>query len=143
MRQLPVHFIGNCAFLQHNDDAFGISGGRAGVNVHHPLHADLRRPKVDPIFVHGDATRADIVDKRQQRRSEGQDFIEAPPHKHHAAHLEKALGSCVGVGNPALRADGEDGIGQGVQQLPCVNRKGFGFQVQRRHVRRPPLRGGR
>ena len=51
MRQLPVHLVGNCTFLQHHDDIFAIRNQRNGVHVDNPLQPDPGRADVDPVLV--------------------------------------------------------------------------------------------
>ena len=66
MRQLPVYFFGDCAFLQHNRD--GIVGLRQGRDEDIDIpDADPRRGNVDFIAIDGRAVAQRVGDESQNR----------------------------------------------------------------------------
>ena len=51
MGQLPVHLVGDGAFLQHHDDMAGPLGQRRDMQIDLAIAADPRRAQIDLVFV--------------------------------------------------------------------------------------------
>ena len=67
MRQLPVHLVGDGAFLQHHDDMSGPLGERRNMKIDLAIAAYSRRTQINFVFIDRRAARTHLIDQCQQR----------------------------------------------------------------------------
>ena len=116
MRQLPVHFIGNCPFLQHHDYAAGNFRQGREMHVDMAFVPDAGAAEIDPVFVDRRLLRASLRDKGQDRRGGRQEIVQTLSPQGAQARLEEDLRSAIAVDDRVVAVECEDRIRQGVQQ---------------------------
>ena len=102
MRQLPVYFIGNCTFLQHNEHAAVAFGQRRAMNVDAPVASLTRSTEVDLVFVDRGAALAHLRRQARQAESRKAAAAQALSDQQRLADFEKDLGGGVGVDDDAI-----------------------------------------
>ena len=79
MRELPVHFVGDGALLQHHDHVACSVRKGGDMKVNKPLARIARCAKIDFVFVYCGPTRAHLLDQGQKRASEGHQVAQLMP----------------------------------------------------------------
>ena len=115
MGELAVHLVGDGALLQHHHDMVGPLGQRRDVQIDQPVAGIARRREIDLVFVHRRAAMAHLLDQREQRAAERHQVAQHLPAQQQHRSLEKALRRDIGVGDPAVGCDDDDGQRQGVE----------------------------
>ena len=115
MRQLPVHLVGDGAFLQHHDDMAGPLGERRDVQIDLAIAADPRRAEIDLVFVDRRAARSHLIDQRQQRTAERHQFLQRLALQELRRNLEERFRRDIGVDDPAVGRNQQHRIGQRVE----------------------------
>ena len=65
MGQLPVHLVGDGAFLQHHHDEAWPFGERSDMKIDLAIATYPRRAEIDLVFVDRRAGRANLIDQCQ------------------------------------------------------------------------------
>ena len=115
MGELAVDLLRHGALLEHHHDVGGAVGHWGGVDVDDSVAGQAGALEIDAIFAHGSAALADLIEKLQQRRAEGDEIVDLlAPHEADAG-LEEVLGGVVGGDDGAARVDGDDRMRQRIE----------------------------
>ncbi len=120
MRELPVYFLGNRPFLQHDRNRLARLGQWRDEHIDIVAIADPGGGNVDLVAVDGRAVVQRLGDEREKRRVSGNEIGEPRAHERRAPHVEERLGGDIDVDHPALGVDGEQRLGERVQDLRGV-----------------------
>ena len=120
MGQLPVYFIGNRPFLQHDQHPAVAVRQRGAMHIDAPVAVDARPAEVDAIFVDRGAALAHLLDQRHQRRAERQQAVELLADQYRLADLEERLGRGIGVDDHAVAPDRQNDAGQRLEDAGAV-----------------------
>ncbi len=122
MRQLPVHLVGDGAFLQHHDDMTGPLGKRRDMKVHLAIAADPRRAQIHLVLIDRRAAQAHLIDQRQQRTAERHQFLQRLAPQKLRGNLEKRFRGHVRVNDLAVGSNQQHRIWQGVEDGLAIGR---------------------
>ena len=97
-------------------------GKRTAVNVDKLGTGEFRRCDLDAVLVDCRAGAAHLIDKRHQRATEGDNFIEPHSFQYHDAGREECFRGGVRIDNTIVGREHEDGMGQRGEQQIVLNR---------------------
>ena len=122
MGQLAVHFLGQRALLQHDDDAVLQLRQRRYENIDQLIGAaGSAEAELDAIAIEGGPARLDVLDEIEERRAGGDELREILLAHRLAAHGEKRLRGDIGVSDGAVEPHGENRVRQGVEKPAGVD----------------------
>ena len=83
-------------------------GQRRDIQVDDMFAGIARGREIDPIFIHGTAVFAHLIDQRQQRAAERDQFAQQVTLQQRHRDFKEILGRDIGVDDLAIRGDDDD-----------------------------------
>jgi hypothetical protein len=134
MGELPVHLVGDGAFLQHHHDMAGALGERRDMQVDLAIATHAGGAQIDLVFIDRRMAGTHLVDQGEQRTAERHQLLQRLALQELGRDFEKGFGRHVGVDDLSIGTDQQHGIGQRVEDGFAVRRPSLAMFRGRTHA---------